>query len=129
MARFQLLLDKPRIKMFEDLYAQNVRYVDNLEYQIWRNLKVQSVGTEEEAFERVLSSKIAKDVPKKKTNRKDDKPDGDERYNPLSKGYYDYFGRVEARKGKRKITLTSPPPLVAAEPAKKVRKVKKTGGD
>ena len=129
LARFQLLLDKPKIKLFEELYTQNIRDVANLEYQTWLNLKIQSVGTEVEAFERVLSSRMAKNVPKKKTTRKNDKPDGDERNNPLSQGYYDYFGRVEARKSKRKITPTSPPALIAGEPVKKARKTKTSVGN
>ena len=128
LARFQLLMDKPRIKLFEDLYAQNIKDVANTQYQTWLMLKMQSVGTEEEAFERVLSSRLAKNVPKKKSTRKSDLPTGDDRYNPLSDAYYGYFGRVEARKGKRKVTETSPPPLVTGEPVKKVRKVKKAAG-
>ena len=72
LARFQLLMDKPRIKLFEDLYAQNIKDVANTQYQTWLMLKMQSVGTKEEAFERVLSSRLAKNVPKKKSTRKSD---------------------------------------------------------
>ena len=48
----------------------------------------------------------------------------DNRYNPLSIAYYGFFGRVDARKGKRKVKETSSPPLVTGEPVMKVGKVK-----
>ena len=122
LKRFELLISSARRRMFEDLYSQNIKDVPNTEYQTWLLYKMQSVGTEKEALDRVLSSRIPKDVPKKETTRKSDLPTGDDRYNPLSAGYYEYFDRVEARKGKRKITATSPPPLLAPEPSKKPRK-------
>ena len=37
----------------------------NLEYQTWLNFKIQNVGTEVEAFEHVLSSRMANNEKKK----------------------------------------------------------------
>ena len=107
--------------MFEDLL-----HCPNTEFQAWLLLKQQAVGIEAEALECVLSSRKPKQVPKKKTTRKLDLPEGGDRYDPMSKGYEEYFARTEARKNKRKVTAPDPPPGVNPVPKSKVRKVKKT---
>ena len=53
-------------------------------YSAWLNLKFASVGTEAEAINYVLNSKIAKNVPKRKTVRKDFRPKGPPRHDPTS---------------------------------------------
>ena len=47
-----------------------------------------------------------------------------------TKAYYGYVGRVDARKGKTKVTETetSPSTLETGEPVKKVWKVNKAAG-
>ena len=51
-------------------------------YRAWLLLKFAAAGTETEAIDRLLSSKIAKNVPKRKTKRKDPQPSGPDRYKP-----------------------------------------------
>ena len=112
LKRHELLLGPPKVKMFEDLYVKNLLHCPNTEFQAWLLLKQQAVGIEAEALECVLSSRKPKQVPKKKTTRKLDLPEGGDRYDPMSKGYEEYFARTEARKNKRKVTAPDPPPGV-----------------
>ena len=126
LQRHELLLGPPKVKVFEDLYAKNRLHCPNTEFQCWLLLKQQAVGTEAEALARLVSSRQPKNVPKKKTTRKSDLPEGDERYNALSDGFSDYFVRVESRKkGKRKVPPTESGSAIPVEPAKKVKKTKK----
>ena len=126
LQRHELLLGPPRVKLFEDLYAKNLLHCPNTEFQCWLLLKQQAVGTEAEALERVLSSRKPKEVPKKKTTRKMDLPEGADRYDLLSQGWKECFARTEARKNKRKISSPDSPPALTPAPPAKVRKVKKT---
>ena len=101
----------------------------------WPILKLQAVGTEEEALERILSSRIPQNVPKKKTTRKQDMPVGAPRYGPQTPEFYACMVRKEerAKKGKRKVSSTttnaddagSHPPLTSKPPAAK--RARKTG--
>ena len=127
LQRHELLLGPPRVRLFEDLYSKNLLHCPNTEFQCWLLLKQQAVGTVAEALERVISSRQPKNVPKKKTTRKMDLPTGGDRYDPLSKGFDDYFKRVAARKSKRTVSAPdSLPELSAPAPAKVAKKVKKT---
>ena len=111
--------------MYEKVRLSSYRFLS------WLILKLQAVGTEEEALERILSSRIPHNVPKKKTNRKQDLPDGGPRYGPQTAEFYASMVRKEerAKKGKRKVSSTttstddagSPPPITS-KPAKRVRK-------
>ena len=122
-----LCLDDDKKEMFEELYAKAHFNVPHAEYQSWLILKQQAVGTEQEAFDRVLASRLHKDVPKKKSKRTNDMPKGGARYEPQHEEFYGYFERCEERKnkGKRKVSPTSsivddaPPALV---PAKRQRR-------
>ena len=127
LQRHELLLGPTRVRMFEDIYSKNLLHCPNTEFQCWLLLKQQAVGTEDEALERVISSRQPKNVPKKKTSRKLDLPSGWDRYDPLSKGYEEYFGRVAARKeGKRKVSVRDSPAELTTAPPTKTKKVKKT---
>ena len=53
-------------------------------YRAWLTLKFAASGTESEAIDRLLSSKIAKNVPKRKTERKEVQPSGPARHDPSS---------------------------------------------
>ena len=53
-------------------------------YRAWLLLKFAASGTETEAIDRLLSSKIAKNVPKRKTKRKEAQPSGPSRHDPSS---------------------------------------------
>ena len=127
LQRHELLLGPTRVRMFEDIYSKNLLHCPNTEFQCWLLMKQQAVGTEDEALERVISSRQPKNVPKKKTSRKLDLPSGGDRYDPLSKGYEEYFGRVAARKeGKRKVSVRDSPAELTTAPPTKTKKVKKT---
>ena len=109
LSKYEAVLEDHLPEMFEELYAKAMFDVPHSEYQAWLQLKQQAVGTEKEAFERVLSSRIPKNVAKKKTTRTNDMPKGGARYDPQHEEFYEYFARVEERKknGKRKVTSTT----------------------
>ena len=118
LEKFELLISDEHKELFEELFAKRMLDIPHAEYQAWLVLKQQAVGTVEEAIDRVLSSRIPKNVAKKKSTRTNDLPKGDARYDPLHKEYYEYFERVEKRKeGKRKVSSTSTsdslPPLLS----------------
>ena len=138
--KFEVLMDLEEKKdMFEELFQKRKFDFPHAEYQSWLVLKLQALGTEQEALERILSSRIPQNVPKKKTNRTRDMPKGDARYAPQHDEFYGWFARCKERaeKGKRKVTSTStstsgsadtdtgPPTLVSKPPAAK--RARKTG--
>ena len=53
-------------------------------YRAWLHLKFAAAGTETEAIDHLLDSKVAKNVPKRKTVRKDYRPKGPARHDPTS---------------------------------------------
>ena len=137
--KFEVLMDLEEKKdMFEELFQRRKFDFPHAEFQSWLPLKLQAVGTEQEALDRVLSSRIPQNVPKKKTTRTRDMPKGDARYAPQHNEFYDWFARCKERaeKGKRKVSSTttsgsadtdtgSPPTLVSKPPAAK--RARKTG--
>ena len=80
LLRFEAVLDDEDVERFEELYSKAMFDVPHAGFQAWLMLKQQAMGTEEEALDRVLSSRMPKNIPKKKTSRTDDKPVGDARY-------------------------------------------------
>ena len=129
LQKYEAVLDDEDVERFEELYGKAMFDVPHAGFQAWLLLKQQAMGTEKEALDRVLSSRMPKDIPKKKTTRVNDLPPGDDRYRPQSKAFYEYFDRVEERrsKGKRKVTATTsddPPPLASKTPAKRQRRTK-----
>ena len=130
LEKLQATLDDEDVERFEELYSKGMFDVPHSMFQSWLILKKQAVGTEQEALDRVLSSRIPRNIPKKKTSRTNDMPKGDARYAPQHQEFYDYFGRcAERAKGKRKVTATAtsadPPPLASKPPAaKRQRKTK-----
>ena len=127
---FEAVIPDDDLEKFEELYSKAMFDVPHSRFQAWLQLKQQAVGTEEEALDRVLSSRMPKNIPKKKTSRTSDMPKGDARYAPQHQEFYDYFGRcAERAKGKRKVTATAtsadPPALASKPPAtKRQRKTK-----
>ena len=138
--RIEAFLDDRHQDMFDELFAKRNFDFPHAEYQSWLVLKLQAVGTEDEALQRVLSSRIPQNLQKKKSTRTSDMPTGDARYAPQSGPFYDYYSRCEERrkekekKGKRKVscstttpttttdTDSSPPVLISKPPAKRQRK-------
>ena len=89
-------------------------------YRAWLLLKFAAAGTETEAIDRLLSSKIAKNVPKRKTKRKDPKPSGPDRHDPSSPAWVSILTEQKENKKnvsapKRKSTTAQPNKI----PAKK----------
>ena len=127
---FEAVIPDDDLEKFEELYSKAMFDVPHSRFQAWLQLKQQAVGTEEEALDRVLSSRMPKNIPKKKTTRTNDMPKGDARYAPQHQEFYGYFARCEERaKGKRKVTATTTsadPPALAPKPpaAKRQRKTK-----
>ena len=65
-----VLLKKAQVKEFEEMFHKKefLTVTDPL-YRAWLTLKFAASGTESEAIDRLLSSKIAKNVPKRKKLR------------------------------------------------------------
>ena len=81
--------------MFLQKQFQNVK--DPL-YRAWLNLKFAAVGTETEAVDRLLESKLAKNVPKRKKQRKDFRPIGPARHDPTSTEWVSVLTEQEEKK-------------------------------
>ena len=119
MTEFQILGDKKKIASYEDLFGKKIflEYKDPL-YHSWLPLKFASLGQENEAFERVLSSQTPTNLPKRKVKRKQNLPSGADRYNPMSDAWKDIFSETEAKKSK-----PAPPAEKKAKPAPPAEKV------
>ena len=80
-----VLLKKNQVKEFEELFVQKkFTCVKDPLYRAWLNLKFAAAGTEVEAIDRILASKIAKNVAKRKNKRNDSQPNGPARHDPSS---------------------------------------------
>ena len=106
--------------MYEKVRLSSGRFLS------WLILKLQAVGTEDPVLQ------DSSELPKKKTTRKQDLPDGAPRYGPQTRVlclYAKEFRKEErAKKGKRKVTATTTsannagPPSLASKPAKRAGK-------
>ena len=76
---------KIQVKEFEDMFLKKqFKSVKDPLYRAWLHLKFAAAGTESEAIDHLLDSKVAKNVPKRKTVRKDYRPKGPARHDPTS---------------------------------------------
>ena len=66
-------------------------------YRAWLHLKFAAAGTESEEIYHLLDSKVAKNVPKRKTVRKDYRPKGPARHNPTSPEWVSVLEEQQAR--------------------------------
>ena len=104
-SREGVLLEEISLLLYEKVQLSSYRFLS------WLILKLQAVGTEEEALERILSSRIPQNVPKKKTTRKQDLPDGAPRYGPQTPEFYASMLRNSGRRREpRKARGRWPPP-------------------
>ena len=74
-------------------------------FQSWLQLKAATTPTEQEALTQVLDNHSAKNVPKRKTFRKEKKPVGPSRYDPSSPEWVDILeekGNKKTGTAKRK---------------------------
>ena len=90
-------------KDFQEMFNNKVYNVPNTDYQAWLQYKLLSIGSEKEAFSHVLASRMPKSIPKKLTNRKDNKPKGVDRYDPLSKAWTDCLTKSATKSPKNKV--------------------------
>ena len=90
LQRYEHLIDPDgdKIVVFESLYNAARLDVANTEFQIWLLYKQQAVGTEAEAFERILKKKIPKNVQLRKRKRKDHLPLDKDRHDLTSQPKY-----------------------------------------
>ena len=90
LQRYEHLIDPDgdKIVVFESLYNAARLDVANTEFQIWLLYKQQAVGTEAEAFERILKKKIPKNVQLRKRKRKDHLPLDKDRHDLTSQLKY-----------------------------------------
>ena len=80
-----LLLTKAQVKEFNEMFIKKeFTSIKEPLYKAWLQLKFAAAGTESEAIDRLLSSKVAKNVQKRKNKRKDNQPSGPARYDPSS---------------------------------------------
>ena len=78
-----LLLKKNQVDEFNDFFKKkHFNTVKEPLYKAWLNLKFASIGTEVEAVDHLLASKVAKNVQKRKNQRRDNRPTGPARYKP-----------------------------------------------
>ena len=79
-----LLLSEETAEEFNKLFADRNLDVQEPLYQAWLVLKNASLPTEAQALKKVLEDHTASNIPKKKTNRKRNLPQGPARYDPSS---------------------------------------------
>ena len=100
-----VLLKKAQIKEFEEMFMKKeFTSIKDPLYRAWLHLKFAAAGTETEAIDRLLSSKIAKNVQKRKTKRKDPQPIGPARYDPSSP---EWVAILTEQKNNKKTTVAS----------------------
>ena len=102
LKRFELLLSKEQKRDFNDMFNNKVYNVPNTDYQAWLQYKLLSIGSEKEAFDHILSSRMPKKIPNKKTNRKSNKPEGVDRYDPLSQAWTECLPKTAPKSNPKK---------------------------
>ena len=115
-----LLLKKVQVKEFEEQFLKKqFNTVKDPLYRAWLNLKFAAAGTEIEAVDRLLDSKVAKNVPKRKNVRKDFRPTGAARHDPTSA---EWIAVLTEQEDKRK---QAPKRKSPAEPVGNLKRKKK----
>ena len=119
LQRYEHLIDPDgdKVAEFESLYKAAKFDVANTEFQVWLLYKQQAVGTEAEAFNRILEKKIPKNVQRSKRKRKDNLPPGKDRYDltstPMIQSLRDMEDRAENRSSK-KIRTSKPATITSS---------------
>ena len=112
-------MKKSQVKEFEEMFLKKeFTSINDPLYRAWLHLKFAAAGTETEAIDRLLSSKVAKNVQKRKTKRKDPQPSGPARYDPSSPEWVAIL--TEQRENKK--TTAAPKRKTTAAVAKKTAK-------
>ena len=87
--------DDAKVELFEKWFKDKLFDVDVDIYRGWLVFKFAAAGTPKEALSHVLESKVPKQIPKTKTKRKINKPDGIQRHDPLSEEWMSIFRKKE----------------------------------
>ena len=93
LQRFQVVMLEPRqIAEFESNFQAGVRFeCSHFLWLSWLHVKMATIVSEKEAVETFLQDKIPKNIPKRVTTRKVNRPAGPDRIDPSSSAYLDIF--------------------------------------
>lgn len=79
-----LMLSEETSEEFNKLFTERTVNLDEPLFKAWLVLKNASLPTEAQVLEKIIDDHTAKNIPKKKTNRKRQLPEGPARYDPSS---------------------------------------------
>ena len=83
--KFEIVFQrKAQLIKFEEAFKKKKFGYNHTKFQCWLRLKFASVGTESQAIDHLLSSKLASNVPKRKVKRIQNVPVGSARYDITS---------------------------------------------
>ena len=122
-------MKKAQVKEFEEmLLKKEFLSVKDPLYRAWLNLKFAASGTETEAIDRLVASKVAKNVPKRKNERKEVQPSGPSRHDPISPEWVTILTKQQAKKKnialpKRKTPLPRPMRLLPRRRSHQTKKM------
>ena len=127
LQRFELVLLTPiQIGDFERNFKAGVRFeFSNYLWKSWLQIKLATIGSEKEAFDDFLQSKIPQNIPKRITTRKVNQPVGPDRIDPNSASYIEIFKKRQEdenlKEEKKKETAQK---KLEREVVKKIKKEK-----
>ena len=102
-----LMLSPNQVKEFTALFEAKQFNIPEPLYHSWLTHKLASIPTESEALNRVLSAHTATQVPKQKTNRKQNLPTAAARYDPTSP---EWVAVLEDQENRKKTNPSEKPP-------------------
>ena len=104
--KFEVLLLNPKqVLEFNSQYElRNFVHTEPL-FSAWLTLKLATIPTEKEALDKVLKSHEASNVPKKKTNRKQNVPSGPTRFDPSSQDWISILEESGQNAANKKKTI------------------------
>ena len=86
-------------RSFEKLYQEKKYFeVEDTLYRSWLHLKLDAVGTENEAFHAILKQRMIKNIPKRKQKRTMNEPEGIDRHMPQSEAWKKILKETEEKK-------------------------------
>ena len=93
LQRFQVVMLEPRqIVEFESNFQAGVRFeCSHFLWLSWLHVKMATIVSEKEAVDTFLQDKIPKNIPKRVTTRKVNRPAGPDRIDPSSSAYLEIF--------------------------------------
>ena len=86
------MLEPKQISEFEKHFQGGVRFeYSHFLWQSWLHIKLATIVSEKEAVDACLQAKIPRNIPKRVTTRKVNRPAGPDRIDPSSSAYLDIF--------------------------------------